>query len=89
MAVTSLSQAINDALKAQRIGMEVSPTATMRSGLVSDLAAGDFVWGARAYVVSTGATSGSPSSRVLTLRRRGELQFDVSWHAASTVWFLR
>jgi hypothetical protein len=89
MAVTSLSQAINDWWKSTRPGVNVDPSATLRSGLVSDLAVGDFLVGARAVITATGNTSGNPAVRALTLQRRGELNYDVSWPAAATVWFTR
>lgn len=89
MAVTTLSQQLNDLYKSWRPGVGTDPAATLRSGLVSDLQTGDFLIGARATVEATGATSGNPQVRALTLRRRGELDMSVSWPAASTVWFTR
>lgn len=88
MAVTTLSQALHDALITyNRKGVGVPDNATLRSGLVSDLAVGDFLWGARATVTATGATTSG--NRALTLQRRGELTYSVSWPAAATVWFTR
>lgn len=87
MAVTSLSQALNDLWVGQRNGVGTSPSATLRSGLVSDLAVGDFLIGVRAVVTATGTTTSGV--RTLTLLRRGELSFPVQWPAAATVWFTR
>jgi hypothetical protein len=92
MAVTTMSQAIHDALVGQRPGVGTSPTATLRSGLVSDLQAGDYVLGARAVVQASGLGAGGGSataSRTVPLLRRGELAFTVSWVNGSTVLFTR
>lgn len=87
MAVSSLSQSMHDTWAVVRPGMETPAGATLRSGLVSDLVAGDWLIGMRAIVVSTGATVSG--NRTLTVRRRGTIQFDVVMPAASTLWFSR
>lgn len=56
------------------------------NGLVSDLAAGDYLVGVRAKVFATGATTSG--NRALTLERNG-VQFAVSWPATSTVQLIR
>jgi hypothetical protein len=88
MAVTTLSQALHDALiRYGRTGVGTSPSATLRSGLVSDLADGDFLWGVRATVNGTPTVSGA--NHIVALRRRGALDFTVTWPSGSTVWFTR
>jgi hypothetical protein len=87
MAVTTLSQTLHDWWVGMRPGVNTDPSATLRSGLVSDVLVGDYLIGARAVVAATGATTSG--NRALTLQRRGELTFAVSWPAASTVWFTR
>jgi hypothetical protein len=87
MAVTTLSQALHDWWTSRLPGLEANPGATLRSGLVSDLVVNDFLVGTRSTVIATGATTSG--NRALTLRRRGEIEFNVSWPAAATVWFTR
>jgi hypothetical protein len=91
MAVTSLSQLLHDLWVGQRPGVNTDPAATLRSGLVSDLAVGDYVIGARGVVQpGSGAGGGAAaSSRTLILKRRGELDMTVSWINGTTVWFTR
>jgi hypothetical protein len=89
MAVTILSQAIHDALIGQRPGVGTDPSATLRSGLVSDLAVGDFLVGARAMITSIGASGAATVTRSITLQRRGELTFTVNWVNGATVYFTR
>ena len=74
-----------------RPGVNTDPAATLRSGLVSDLAVGDYLIGVRA-VVQTGSGAGggaATATRSLILRRRDELDFTVNWVNGSTVWFTR
>jgi hypothetical protein len=86
MAVTNLSQAINDAwVKFGRTGTVTNGTA--RQGLVSDLAVNDFLLGPRAQVIAAPAAVGGV--RTLTLRRRGTLDFTVNWPDTAIVWFVR
>ena len=89
MAVTTLSQAINDWWLSWRPGVGTDPSATLRSGLISDLQVGDYLVGPRAVVTSIGATGGATVTRSITLQRRGELTFDVAWVNGATVWFTR
>lgn len=62
------------------------PEGTPGTALVSDLAADDYLVGARARVAGTGSTSGGV--RTLTLERLGT-QFTVGWVAASSVIIIR
>jgi hypothetical protein len=62
------------------------PAGTVYNGLVSDLAANDYLVGARARVAATGATTSG--NRALTLDRNG-VQFAVTWPAAATVQLIR
>lgn len=87
MAVTTLSQPLHDLWAARMPGVGSNPGATLRSGLVSDLAVGDFLIGSRATVFALGATAGG--NRTLTLRNQTQTQFDVVWPTAATVWFTR
>lgn len=89
MAITTLSQAIHDWWMSWRPGVNTSPSATMRTGLVSDLAVGDYLVGPRAIVTSIGASGAATVVRSVTLQRRGELTFTVSWVNGATVWFTR
>jgi hypothetical protein len=89
MAVTSLSQAIHDWWVLKRPGVNTSPAATLRSGLVSDLAVGDFLIGTRATITAIGASGAATATRNITLQRRGELSFPVDWVNGATVWFTR
>jgi hypothetical protein len=86
MAFTALSQTIQDLWLSQRQPVG-GITTTLGSALVSDLAVDDFLPGVRATVTATGNTTAG--NRALTLQRRGELTFTVSWPAASTVWVAR
>jgi hypothetical protein len=67
-----------------------APTGTVYNGLVSDLAANDYLVGTRATVVSTGATSGTAPNQVraLTINRLG-IQQTVSWPIGATVQLIR
>ena len=56
------------------------------NGLVSDLAANDYLPGSRAKVAATGATTSG--NRALTLERNG-VQFAVSWPTGATVQLIR
>jgi hypothetical protein len=86
MAVTSLSQAINDAwVKNGRPGTVTNGTG--RQGLVSDLAVGDFLLGPRAQVIAAPAAVGGV--RTMTLRRLGTLDFTVNYPDAAIVWLVR
>jgi hypothetical protein len=89
MAVTTLSQAIHDWWINQRPGLGTDPTATLRSGLVSDLQVGDYLVGPRAVVTAVGATGAATATRSVTMERRGELTFTVAWVNGATVWFTR
>lgn len=60
---------------------------TFGTALVSDLAAGDYVIGARSTVVSTGTTTSGV--RTLTLSRPGFLNYTVGWRTADTVHIIR
>jgi hypothetical protein len=87
MAVTSLSQALHD-LWVGRMPGESPAGATLRTGLVSDLVASDYLMGARVLVVSTGATVSG--NRTLTVKRHNVgVNFDIVLPAASTLWFTR
>ena len=61
-------------------------TGTMYTALVSDLAAGDFICGTRATVVSTGATTSG--NRTLTLTRLG-ITWTQTLVAASALTIIR
>lgn len=63
------------------------PDGTFGSALVSDLAAGDYVVGARSTVVSTGSTSSG--IRTLTLQRPGSANYNVGWRTADTIHIIR
>lgn len=60
---------------------------TFGSALVSDLAVGDYVVGARTTVVSTGSTTSGV--RTLTLSRPDAPNFTVGWRTADTVHIIR
>jgi hypothetical protein len=89
MAVTNLSQAIHDWWVGMRPGVGTDPAATLRTGLVSDLAVGDYLIGARANITAIGASGAATATRSITLQRRGELTFTVAWVNGATVWFTR
>ena len=89
MAVTTLAQAIHDWLVGQRPGVGTDPSATLRSGLVSDLAVGDYLIGSRAIITSIGAAGAATATRSITMQRRGELTFTVAWVNGATVMFTR
>lgn len=58
------------------------------NALVSDLQDGDFLLGARAYVVGTPTVSGQ--NRVIVLQRNSVLpQITVTWPATAGVWIVR
>jgi hypothetical protein len=62
------------------------PNGTPYTALVSDLAAGDFICGMRATVVSTGSTTSG--NRTLTLNRLG-ITWTQTLVAASTLMIIR
>lgn len=86
MAWTALTQSIQDLWLATRQPVGGS-TSTLGTALVSDLVVGDFLPGARATVTATGSTVSG--NRSLTLQRRGELTFTVSWPATASMWVAR
>lgn len=89
MAVTSLSQGIHDWWMSWRPGLNTDPSATMRTGLVSDLQVDDYLVGPRAVITSIGASGAATVTRSITMQRRGELTFTVAWVNGATVWFTR
>lgn len=86
MAYSTLSNAWTAWYLANRPGGK--PSGAPGTALVSDLAAGDYVVGARVTIVSTGSTTSG--NRTLTVTRAGvSANFDVVWVAASTVLIIR
>ena len=89
MAVTTLSQALYDAWIAKRPGYHAAtegPPATFCEGLVSDLQVGDYLIGLRAKVTALG-TAGT--TRTVTVQRRDETPWTVTYVSASTIRFGR
>lgn len=87
---TALSQALADAYAAWRSNPQAAAPAGWLTGTVAELQADDFVWGARAVIVSTGATTGTAPNQVraLTITRLDQTG-PVSWRATDTVIFQR
>ena len=90
MAITAQSGSLANWWLAYRSGTTPTPTGTVYNGLVSDLAVGDYLVGARAEISATGATTGTSPNQVrsLTLQRLGHT-WTVSWPISSTVQFIR
>jgi hypothetical protein len=74
-----------EAVQLLRAGHLDAGTAQGWSGTVNELAAEDYLVGARARVVSAGSTG---TNRTLTLERLGQT-WTVSWVGASTIEWLR
>ena len=89
MAVTNLSAPLHALYLSWRNGVGTSPDATLKSGLVSDLAEGDFLVGPRATITAIDSAGSANQTRGITLQRRGELTFTVAWVNGATVWFTR
>jgi uncharacterized protein YgiB involved in biofilm formation len=90
---TALAQALADAYAAWRSNPQVAPDqapAGWWTGTVAELQAGDFVWGSRTVVVSTGATTGTAPNQVraLTVTRLGQTG-PASWRTTDTVIYQR
>ena len=87
MALTALSQTLTDYYLNSRPGFQnflgyIAPTGVY-DALVSDLAAGDYLIGARAIVTATGATTSG--NRSMTIQRSVGPSATVSWPATSSV----
>lgn len=87
MAWSALAQTIQDLWLATRQPVGAAAKTQLGTALVSDLVVGDFLPGVRATVTATGATTSG--NRAVTLQRRGELSFSVSWPATASVWVAR
>ena len=87
MAVTTLAQALHDLWVSRFPGTETMPSATLRSGLVTDLIQGDFLIGLGAIIISVGAVTGT--NKAFTVRRTDGIEFSVSMPTTATVWFTR
>lgn len=85
MALSSLTaQQIDRWITSGRVG----GSSNGYNALVSDLQDGDFLLGARAYVVGTPTVSGT--NRVIVLQRNSVLpQITVTWPATAGVWIVR
>lgn len=62
---------------------------TPYTGLVSDLAANDYLPGYRAKIVTIGNSTGNPAMRTATLERPTGYQFSVSLITASSILLVR